>query len=110
ELYDILDIASNYEQWSEIDYVAHDDIPYTSDNTADVYAFVKEHGRFLPTQRTDGISTSDHNLDKLKNDLAQPFAVWEYRSQEIVKGFAEKFGAESVVVYTMTGDEILETL
>ncbi|KAG0267215.1 choline-phosphate cytidylyltransferase [Actinomortierella ambigua] len=43
----------------QIDYVAHDDIPYKSVEADDVYAFVKSQGRFLPTQRTDGVSTSD---------------------------------------------------
>jgi len=43
----------------KIDYVAHDDIPYKSADADDVYAFVKNGGQFLPTQRTDGISTSD---------------------------------------------------
>ncbi|KAI1320361.1 hypothetical protein EDD11_001162 [Mortierella claussenii] len=43
----------------KIDYVAHDDIPYKSIDSDDVYAFVKKNGCFLPTQRTDGVSTSD---------------------------------------------------
>ncbi|KAG0224304.1 choline-phosphate cytidylyltransferase [Actinomortierella wolfii] len=43
----------------QIDYVAHDDIPYKSVEADDVYAFVKSQGKFLPTQRTDGVSTSD---------------------------------------------------
>lgn len=43
----------------KIDYVAHDDIPYKSADAEDVYSFVKSGGQFLPTQRTDGISTSD---------------------------------------------------
>lgn len=43
----------------KIDYVAHDDIPYQCDGEADVYAFVKQKGMFLATQRTEGISTSD---------------------------------------------------
>ncbi|KAI8912287.1 phosphate cytidylyltransferase 1, choline, beta, isoform CRA_c [Powellomyces hirtus] len=42
-----------------IDYVAHDDIPYVSAGHDDVYAFVKQAGRFLPTARTEGVSTSD---------------------------------------------------
>ncbi|KAI7864398.1 hypothetical protein BDF14DRAFT_1875933 [Spinellus fusiger] len=42
-----------------IDYVAHDAEPYQSRESGDVYAFVKDQGRFLPTQRTEGISTSD---------------------------------------------------
>ncbi|RKP07128.1 hypothetical protein THASP1DRAFT_17516 [Thamnocephalis sphaerospora] len=43
----------------QIDYVAHDDIPYQSDGQEDVYAFVKRLGKFLPTKRTEGVSTSD---------------------------------------------------
>ncbi|KAJ1497728.1 hypothetical protein HMI54_013368 [Coelomomyces lativittatus] len=43
----------------KIDYVAHDNIPYTSGQLKDVYDFVKNQGRFLPTRRTEGISTSD---------------------------------------------------
>lgn len=39
--------------------MAHDDIPYKSVDSDDVYAFVKNSGRFYPTQRTDGVSTSD---------------------------------------------------
>jgi choline-phosphate cytidylyltransferase len=42
-----------------IDFVAHDPEPYPFGNIADVYAFVKEQGRFRATQRTEGISTSD---------------------------------------------------
>ncbi|KAG0164267.1 T-complex protein 1 subunit beta [Apophysomyces sp. BC1034] len=43
----------------QIDYVAHDAEPYQSVESGDVYAFVKAQGKFLPTRRTDGISTSD---------------------------------------------------
>ncbi|KAI8084643.1 cytidylyltransferase-domain-containing protein [Halteromyces radiatus] len=43
----------------QIDYVAHDAEPYGSSESGDVYAFVKEQGRFWPTERTEGISTSD---------------------------------------------------
>lgn len=43
----------------EIDYVAHDAIPYISAGVDDVYAFVKNAGRFIPTNRTEGVSTSE---------------------------------------------------
>ncbi|KAI5962728.1 PCT1 [Candida theae] len=42
-----------------IDYVAHDDLPYASSDSDDIYKPIKEKGMFLTTQRTDGISTSD---------------------------------------------------
>ncbi|XP_050414931.1 choline-phosphate cytidylyltransferase B isoform X1 [Patella vulgata] len=43
----------------KIDFVAHDELPYTTGSADDVYKFVKERGMFLPTERTDGISTTD---------------------------------------------------
>lgn len=43
----------------KIDYVAHDDIPYASADSDDVYKPIKEMGKFLTTQRTEGVSTSD---------------------------------------------------
>ncbi|MEE6511275.1 hypothetical protein FKM82_017759 [Ascaphus truei] len=42
-----------------IDFVAHDDIPYCSAESDDVYQHIKDAGMFAPTQRTEGISTSD---------------------------------------------------
>ncbi|TNN41129.1 Choline-phosphate cytidylyltransferase B [Liparis tanakae] len=43
----------------KIDFVAHDDIPYTSAGSQDVYKHIKEAGMFVATERTEGISTSD---------------------------------------------------
>ncbi|KAJ3536574.1 hypothetical protein NM688_g6818 [Phlebia brevispora] len=43
----------------KIDYVAHDADPYGSAGHDDVYSFCKMQGKFLPTRRTPGISTSD---------------------------------------------------
>lgn len=41
---------------NKIDFVAHDEIPYTSDDSHDLYAHIKERGMFAPTERTEGIS------------------------------------------------------
>lgn len=38
----------------KIDFIAHDDLPYTSDDTQDIYARVKERGMFVATERTEG--------------------------------------------------------
>lgn len=40
-------------------YVARDPLPYPYGNMADLYQPIKDAGRFLPTQRTEGISTTD---------------------------------------------------
>jgi choline-phosphate cytidylyltransferase len=39
---------------NKIDFVAHDDIPYCSVESDDVYGYIKSRGMFLPTQRTEG--------------------------------------------------------
>lgn len=43
----------------KIDFVAHDELPYTTGSGVDVYAHLKEKGMFVATQRTEGVSTSD---------------------------------------------------
>ncbi|TRM59989.1 hypothetical protein BD626DRAFT_549920 [Schizophyllum amplum] len=49
------------DKW-RIDYVAHDEAPYPAKAEVasdDVYGFVKSQGKFLPTRRTPGVSTSE---------------------------------------------------
>jgi len=61
-----LDIANGLTKWSKIapgsshkiDYVAHDDLPYVADEGDDIYKPIKEAGKFLVTQRTEGVSTT----------------------------------------------------
>lgn len=43
----------------KIDFVAHDEEPYTTGSGRDVYAHLKERGMFAATERTEGVSTSD---------------------------------------------------
>ncbi|OLY80276.1 Choline-phosphate cytidylyltransferase B [Smittium mucronatum] len=52
-------ITQEFIDKHQIDYVCHDDLPYASADSDDVYEFVKKQGKFWPTQRTDNISTSD---------------------------------------------------
>ncbi|EIN05869.1 hypothetical protein PUNSTDRAFT_115777 [Punctularia strigosozonata HHB-11173 SS5] len=52
-------ITSEFLEKYEIDYVAHDEDPYAGAGTDDVYGLVKAEGKFLPTRRTPGVSTSE---------------------------------------------------
>jgi len=50
--------APEFMEKHMIDYVAHDDIPYGADEGDDIYAPIKKAGKFLVTQRTEGVSTT----------------------------------------------------
>ncbi|SCU79258.1 LAMI_0A07998g1_1 [Lachancea mirantina] len=52
-------VTLEFLEQHNIDYVAHDDLPYAGADSEDIYRPVKELGRFVATQRTEGISTSD---------------------------------------------------
>ncbi|CCH59580.1 hypothetical protein TBLA_0B07640 [Henningerozyma blattae CBS 6284] len=52
-------VTPEFLEKHKIDYVAHDDLPYVSANSDDIYKPIKEMGKFLSTQRTEGVSTSD---------------------------------------------------
>uniref|UniRef100_A0A1Y1JRF4 choline-phosphate cytidylyltransferase n=2 Tax=Photinus pyralis TaxID=7054 RepID=A0A1Y1JRF4_PHOPY len=53
------EIDEEYLARHKIDFIAHDDIPYGTDDCNDVYAPWKAKGMFAATQRTEGVSTSD---------------------------------------------------
>ena len=57
----------------EIDYVAHDDIPYGASEGDDIYKSIKERGMFLVTQRTEGVSTTGI-ISKIVRDYEQYIA------------------------------------
>ena len=52
-------VTPEFLEEHQIDYVAHDDLPYGSGDVADIYEPVKKMGKFLPTKRTEGVSSSD---------------------------------------------------
>ncbi|OKL59223.1 hypothetical protein UA08_05535 [Talaromyces atroroseus] len=51
-------VTPEFLERHRIDYVAHDDLPYQADEGDDIYAPIKEQGKFLVTQRTEGVSTT----------------------------------------------------
>jgi len=52
-------LSPEFLEEHKIDFVAHDEAPYNIGSADDVYAFVKEKGMFVATERTEGVSTSD---------------------------------------------------
>lgn len=51
-------VTVDFLEKHEIDYVAHDDLPYGAAEGDDIYKPLKEKGMFLVTQRTEGVSTT----------------------------------------------------
>ncbi len=51
-------VTPEFLEKHKIDYVAHDDLPYGADEGDDIYKPIKEAGKFLVTQRTEGVSTT----------------------------------------------------
>lgn len=68
----------------QIDYVAHDEEPYVSAGSDDVYAYVKSIGAFLPTKRTNGVSTSE-----LLQRIVEGYREGDYDSKFIKLGLPE---------------------
>ncbi|CAG8562627.1 495_t:CDS:2 [Paraglomus occultum] len=76
-------IGEEFLEKHQIDFVAHDDIPYASGDQDDIYRFVKAQGKFLPTKRTEGISTSDL-ITRIVKDYDQ------YVRRNLERGFTPK--------------------
>ncbi|OAR01691.1 hypothetical protein LLEC1_05077 [Akanthomyces lecanii] len=51
-------VTPEFLEEHRLDYVAHDDLPYGADEGDDIYQPIKEAGKFLVTQRTEGVSTT----------------------------------------------------
>ena len=60
-------ITPEFVEEHNIDYVAHDDLPYASAEAEDIYDPLRRMGKFWPTQRTEGVSTSDIITRIVKN-------------------------------------------
>lgn len=52
-------ITPDFVDRHKIDFVAHDEAPYSSDGHDDIYGWLKRAGKFRATQRTNGVSTTD---------------------------------------------------
>ncbi|XP_073103173.1 choline-phosphate cytidylyltransferase 2 isoform X2 [Elaeis guineensis] len=78
-------ITQEFIDKHNIDYVAHDSLPYADASGAgkDVYEFVKAIGKFKETKRTDGISTSDIIMRIVKD-------YNEYVMRNLARGYTRK--------------------
>ncbi|KAJ7543678.1 hypothetical protein O6H91_09G048000 [Diphasiastrum complanatum] len=78
-------ITQEFLDEHQIDYVAHDALPYADASGAgkDVYQFVKAAGKFKETKRTEGVSTSDLIMRIIKD-------YNEYVMRNLARGYSRK--------------------
>lgn len=76
-------ITMEYLKANKIDFVAHDEAPYPTATSCDVYEFVKKLGMFLPTKRSRQISTTGIITSIIKN-----YDV--YIKRQILRGISYK--------------------
>jgi len=85
-------ISEDFLKENKIDFVAHDDLPYVS-GSRDLFAHLKASDRFMATQRTEGISTSnliarivkDYDIYARRN-LARGYSAGELNVSKITQG------------------------
>ncbi|GJN93804.1 hypothetical protein Rhopal_006862-T1 [Rhodotorula paludigena] len=85
------------DKW-QIDYVAHDEEPYASAGQEDVYAYAKSIGAFLPTKRTNGVSTSE-----LLQRIVEGYREGDYDSKLRKIGHPELCSRQGSVAGSATG-------
>ncbi|KAF2872542.1 hypothetical protein BDV95DRAFT_491867 [Massariosphaeria phaeospora] len=76
-------VTTEFLEQHQLDYVAHDDLPYGADEGDDIYGPIKEKGMFLVTQRTEGLSTTGI-ITKIVRDYDQ------YIDRQLKRGTSRK--------------------
>jgi len=103
----------------KIDYVAHDDIPYGASEGDDIYKPIKEKGKFLVTQRTEGVSTTGI-ITKIVRDYEQYISrqlkrgtsrqelniSWLKKNELDIKRHVRELGDQIKTNWTQTGQEL----
>lgn len=101
-------LGSDFLEKHQIDFVAHDDLPYVSANSDDVYKHIKAAGMFCATQRTEGISTSDV-ITRIVKDYDM------YIRRNLARGYSAKdlnisFYREKKMIVQNTVDQVKDKL
>ncbi|KAF1960286.1 Nucleotidylyl transferase [Byssothecium circinans] len=76
-------VTADFLEEHQLDYVAHDDLPYGADEGDDIYGEIKSKGMFLVTQRTEGLSTTGI-ITKIVRDYDQ------YIDRQLKRGTSRK--------------------
>ena len=79
-------VTPDFLEKHKIDYVAHDDLPYGADEGDDIYTPIKREGKFLVTQRTEGVSTTGI-ITKYAQNLSASASLFSDQLFRIVRDY-----------------------
>lgn len=68
----------------QIDFVAHDDVPYTTGSSDDVYAHIKARGMFVATERTGIAVFADKSIMIVQYQRLILFSVEGVSTSDVV--------------------------
>ncbi|POR38416.1 Choline-phosphate cytidylyltransferase [Tolypocladium paradoxum] len=108
---------------NRLDYVAHDDLPYGAAEGDDIYQPIKAAGKFLVTQRTEGVSTTGI-ITRIVRDyekyLARQFrrgtsrqelnVSWLKKNEMDLKRHVQDLRENIITNWTTTGQELSREL
>ncbi|XP_026530757.1 choline-phosphate cytidylyltransferase B [Notechis scutatus] len=95
-------LTAEFLEKHKIDFVAHDDIPYSSAGSDDVYKHIKEEKKYRFQNQVDKMKEKVKNVEERSKEFVNRveekshdlIQKWEEKSREFIGNFLELFGPD----------------